>query len=522
MPFLCVTEPPSHIVKTTIDYRRRALYLIAVTFVVRLLIAFLSELGNDESYYWLYSQHLQWNYFDHPPMIGWWIRLFTFNLSFQSEGFVRLSSVVSCSIASWFMYQMGQTIHSEKAGWFATLLYNASFYASVTCGIYAMPDSPQMVFWTLSLWMLARISSNDHSWKNWCLFGVAAGSCIMSKIHGVFIWGGLVAFVLFKQRAWLLKPQFYTAALLTAVIISPILFWNIHYDFITYRFHSERVVVKGFPFHADVFIREVWGQILNNNPVSVFLIVAGLLLFKRRKDYLALRIFPFIGIPLSVILIFISMFRNTLPHWNGPAYVTLFPVAAVWLAELPVSNFFFRARRLAMPLFFFVLTGSILVIYFYPGTWGSKKTDYGKGDVTLDMYGWRDAARQFQSFHSHAASGMPATAPMICHYWWGSHIEYYFCRPNGLKMVGLGQPFSLHHYLWMNTLRKNDVRMDSAYCIVPSDEYYYAPWYYRNYYMHIDSVTTFQTYRDGKPAHRFDLFRLTGWKGNAIDTVSIK
>ena len=30
----------------------------------------LTELQDDEAYYWVYSQYLDWGYFDHPPMIA--------------------------------------------------------------------------------------------------------------------------------------------------------------------------------------------------------------------------------------------------------------------------------------------------------------------------------------------------------------------------------------------------------------------------------------------------------------------
>jgi len=30
----------------------------------------LTELLDDEAYYWVYGQYLDWGYFDHPPMIG--------------------------------------------------------------------------------------------------------------------------------------------------------------------------------------------------------------------------------------------------------------------------------------------------------------------------------------------------------------------------------------------------------------------------------------------------------------------
>lgn len=33
-----------------------------------LLQAGLTELQDDEAYYWVFSRHLDWGYFDHPPM----------------------------------------------------------------------------------------------------------------------------------------------------------------------------------------------------------------------------------------------------------------------------------------------------------------------------------------------------------------------------------------------------------------------------------------------------------------------
>ena len=62
------------------------LFILFFSFI-RLFAAGSLELGNDEAYYWLYGQHLQWNYFDHPPMVAVFIRLFTFNLFFQDYPF---------------------------------------------------------------------------------------------------------------------------------------------------------------------------------------------------------------------------------------------------------------------------------------------------------------------------------------------------------------------------------------------------------------------------------------------------
>jgi len=72
------------------SYKKKVLILIAAIGIFRLIIAFTVQLGNDESYYWLYSQHLKTNYFDHPPMVAFLIRATTLNLWLQNyPGFIR-------------------------------------------------------------------------------------------------------------------------------------------------------------------------------------------------------------------------------------------------------------------------------------------------------------------------------------------------------------------------------------------------------------------------------------------------
>jgi hypothetical protein len=121
------------------SYRRKLFVLIVVLSLIRLVIAFVVDLGNDESYYWLYAQQLKWNYFDHPPMVAVWINLFSLNLSLQDPGFLRLGSVVGCALSSVFMYNCVKTLSNERAAWFSACLYNASFYAGITAGIFIIP-----------------------------------------------------------------------------------------------------------------------------------------------------------------------------------------------------------------------------------------------------------------------------------------------------------------------------------------------------------------------------------------------
>jgi len=38
--------------------------------ILGLIQSGLTELQDDEAYYWVYSKYLSWGYFDHPPMIA--------------------------------------------------------------------------------------------------------------------------------------------------------------------------------------------------------------------------------------------------------------------------------------------------------------------------------------------------------------------------------------------------------------------------------------------------------------------
>lgn len=501
------------------NYSKRVILLIILMSVIRLIVASAIGLGNDESYYWFLSQHLKWNYFDHPPMFAVWLRIFTADLLLDKYViFVRLGSIVGAGLATWFMYKCVSAISNEKAGWFAACLYNASFYAGITAGLFIMPDSPQMVFYTLSLWMMARISKDEKCLISWLVFGIASGLCIMSKVHGVFIWVGFGLYILFYKRRLLLNSRLYMALIIALIIASPILLWNIHYDFLTYRFNSERVVVKGFSMDFHGLLTEILGQFFINNPLNVIFIFIALIAWIKHSisRYPALSIFNFIGLLPPVILLYISVYRTTLPHWSGPAYVSLIPIAAIWLSAVCKEKV---ARMLVMISIVFYLLFMItcpLVINFYPGTFGNKTGEaQGKGDLTIDIYGWKEAANRFDSIYKKETSTgvIPLNTPLVCNKWWGAHIEYYFCHPLGIPMIGLGEMKELHEYMWTNELQKEKVNLSSAYCVINSNDYYNVHENFDKYYSKIDTVEVIPIQRNGLPAYKYYVFRLNGWKG---------
>ena len=51
------------------------LILLAIWFVVNMLQAVFMEMMSDEAYYGLFGKHLDWGYYDHPPMVALLVNL---------------------------------------------------------------------------------------------------------------------------------------------------------------------------------------------------------------------------------------------------------------------------------------------------------------------------------------------------------------------------------------------------------------------------------------------------------------
>ena len=77
--------------------------LTSITTFLRLLVIGKLGLTVDEAHYWVYSKFLDLSYYDHPPMIGYIIKLFT-DIFGINEFAVRLPSVIIFILTSWLFF----------------------------------------------------------------------------------------------------------------------------------------------------------------------------------------------------------------------------------------------------------------------------------------------------------------------------------------------------------------------------------------------------------------------------------
>lgn len=494
---------------------------------VRCVIACCVELGNDEVYYRMYAQYLQWNYFDHPPIAGWMIRFTTANLYFAHELFIRLGAIASAAITTWFIFLSGSKLNNAYTGFLAALIYTATLYGSIIAGSFILPDSPQMICWAAGVYLLIGIAKN--SWINrtkkrqLVLFGIVAGLGMLCKIHTAFLWLGLLLYIIQYNRQWLKQPVLYLSAIITILLFYPVIKWNIDNHFATYLYHTKRINVAGSGLDISSFLTFAGGQIFYCNPfIFFFIIVSTIAAFKNKLpvSISQKRMLLLCSLPLIIIATGISLFKNVLPHWTGPAYYGLILLTACWFSKQQIKTVFEKRimpKSLLVACLFqlLIIAGGISLINFMPGTLGKKdKLQLGEGDFTLDMYGWKNLKTQLEkTMETDLRSGtMKSDAVILSNKWFpASHIDYYVAMPLQKDLIAAGDTADIHHYAWINNERKRLKPGDDAYCIVPSNNYVDAKELFTLHFTTILPPQIIEQKRNGKICRYFYIWRMKNY-----------
>ncbi len=130
--------------KSQATYRTLFWLLIALVTATRLLLADKFGLGVDESHYLLYSRHLAWGYFDHPPMVAFLAAL----TSLLGDGvfLVRLGPVVCSAVSLILLRYLALALYrDERVGfWAAVLIHMMPYQHLLLVGL--LPDATLNIF----------------------------------------------------------------------------------------------------------------------------------------------------------------------------------------------------------------------------------------------------------------------------------------------------------------------------------------------------------------------------------------
>ncbi len=285
--------------------------------VVALIQASQTELLDDEAYYWVFSQHLDWGYFDHPPMTALLIR--TGYFLFPNELGVRLLCVLLSTGTIWLLEKL--TRQNDPRLFYSIVLSMIAFQIG---GILAVPDIPLLFFTTLLFYRYDRYLKNE-TWINTIALGIVAALLLYSKYHGVLI----LLFIVSSNLKLLRNPRVYVAGIVALGLFIPHLWWQFQHDWVSFRYHLQESNVN--PYKLAYTIEYVVGQMILPGPLIGFLLLPAAFLYRASNPFERACRFTAIGIYAFFLL---SSFRGRVEgNWTAPALIPLILLSHRYLTE---------------------------------------------------------------------------------------------------------------------------------------------------------------------------------------------
>ncbi|HEV8411137.1 MAG TPA: glycosyltransferase family 39 protein [Gemmatimonadaceae bacterium] len=221
---------------------RQALYILAGTTLLRLLIGAIVPLFPDETYYWDWSRTLMAGYFDHPPMIAVLVRAGTVIFGNHAIG-VRFFSILAGSGAIYAVALTSRELAGDGAAKLAVLLLCCMPLAAVGL-ILATPDAPMLCAASWALYAVVRavhVPENGDSLpatRWWLIAGLAIGLAMASKYTSILIPASIALACILHPR---LQNKFgeagpYFAVIVASLVLLPVLIWNWRHDWVSFKF----------------------------------------------------------------------------------------------------------------------------------------------------------------------------------------------------------------------------------------------------------------------------------------------
>ena len=211
-------------------------FVLLILFVVRLILITKIDLIPEETYYWQWSRHLSFSYYDMSPMIAYTIALTTLFGKLNSQFFVRLAAPVISLSLSFFVFAALKKITGKSLySLIWAVLLNAIPIFNVG-SVLIVYGNLQMLFFSLTVLLLVYLVITEKNYY-WYLIGISTGFALLSKYTAVFIYLIVFIFLLLskKHRKYFLRKEPYLAFLISAVMFAPVIVWNYSNDFVSFR-----------------------------------------------------------------------------------------------------------------------------------------------------------------------------------------------------------------------------------------------------------------------------------------------
>ena len=277
----------------------------------------LTELQDDEAYYWVYGQYLDWGYFDHPPMIGLLVKM-GYSI-FPNELGVRLFPLLLHVLSLVIIEKL-----TSKKNPYLFYVIALSIAVLQVSGFAAVPDIP-LIFFTALFFLCYKRFVNSYTIGTALLLGISMTLLFYSKYHAVLI----IFFTFLSNIRLVTRYQAWIAVITALALFAPHLWWQYQHDWVSFRYHlfESNVNAYKFSFTGDYII----GQLLLPGPIAGFLLLPAAFLYRPVDSMEKALKYTLVGIYVFFLL---SSFRGKVEaNWTSPVMVPLIILAHQYILE---------------------------------------------------------------------------------------------------------------------------------------------------------------------------------------------
>jgi 4-amino-4-deoxy-L-arabinose transferase-like glycosyltransferase len=155
--------------------------LLGLTLAFRFWLAAATPITGDEAYFIFWGRIPDWGFYDHPPMVGWWLTLLL--RVADAEWWLRLPSVLQPAVLSLATRAILRR-EGEAVSWGAALLVLLA--PANVWNIAITTDTPLVYFSFFSALAFIR-AARDEDWRFYWLSGLLLGAAFLSKYFSVLL-----------------------------------------------------------------------------------------------------------------------------------------------------------------------------------------------------------------------------------------------------------------------------------------------------------------------------------------------
>lgn len=316
--------------------------IIGVGLMIRVVIALFLYPGYDEAYYYVYSENLDWSYFDHPVMVALTTGLGVWLTGVVNQFTIRIGSLILFTVSLYLLYLTGKKLFGCHSGLLSLIIASCIPIFIIGFGVLTLPDAPLIFFWSLTLYWCSQEffpeTSPYHPTYRLVIICLWLGLACLSKYHGFLLGLGLVGFCVSNPpyRKVFSSPWLWWGIIVFLIVLLPLLYWNWQHHWASFsfqlskRFQSPEAEVESpttfNPFNVILTAFVASGYLFPTFGLPLFWVVAHCCYNQmvngsnRQKQDYAYSLILWANLPTAVGFILLGGFTQILPTWPMPGF----------------------------------------------------------------------------------------------------------------------------------------------------------------------------------------------------------